>query len=180
MLTCIHCVYATPFPCGVRHADKAALRRLCKGRNPLPVQQAVSFASAGSESDEHNPNLDDAHKEGVQHLLAFTAPCLAHGSSAVQAIISPQIASENCSQATWVCLNCMKPYFLQQFADYTAYTQPEVPAKDHLGFFQLSKAVNVLGLQVALHTHLQKSSQHQGMLDFPPSLQGLAQELVQA
>ena len=135
MLTCIHCVYATPFPCRVRHADKAALRRLCNRRNPLPVQQAVSFASAGSESDGHNPNLDEAHKEGVQHLLAFTAPWLA-----VQAIISPQTAFENCSQATWVCLNCMKPYILQQFADYTAYTQPEVPAKDHLGFFQLSKA----------------------------------------
>lgn len=163
MFTYIHCVYATPFPCRVRHADKAALRRVCKRRNPLPVQQAVSYASAGSDSDGHNPNTDEAGKEGAQHLLAFTAPWPAHGNAAVQATISPQVASENCFQATWVCLKCVEPYILEQFADYPAYTQPEVPAEDHLGVFQLSEALNVLDLQIALQTHLQRSHPASGI-----------------
>ena len=82
----------------------------------------------------------------------------------MEAIISPQVASENCFQATWVCLKCVEPYIDQQFADYPAYTQPEVPAKDHLGFFQLSEALIVLDLQIALQTHLQRSQPASGII----------------
>ena len=50
--------------------------RLSSRRSPVSVHQALPSATVRNFSKEHNPNEDEAHKEGVKHFSPMQATLL--------------------------------------------------------------------------------------------------------